>query len=314
LHESFEAEFFKTILNQLRREIKKHPELELDMKENNIFIPRISSNDKQEVWSSFIEFYDQFSEYIKSRPFGEEFHIYLIADEFTKLYIWMKQGFISQSFMELWKSFFGTCAISAIVVGQDYMPRFAKEYANSFATMNIYEVTYLSEDAVKEMMTNAPLSELSCIRADYDHPAGYEARKRFMELTAGNAYIGMNFLNKLMDYLNETKRIQVTEFDVNQAMNRLLSETNVELLFDAIFGDDSDVNDPNRPIDNKTILRQIAKAEGSTCQEEDIVDFEPERRKDLLKYLTDRKVICRNTKTGKFSIVVKLYNEWLKRQ
>lgn len=314
IDENFETEFFKTILNKLRREVKGIPDLNRDMIDKNIEIPRITSNVKQEVWSSFVEFYDLFSDYLKSSPLGKDINVFLIADEYTKLYIWLKQGKINAGFMEFWKSFFATSAISAIVVGQDYMPRFAKEYGNSFASMNIVEVTYLSKEAVREMMTNAPLVENTRIRADYNHPGGDLAIQKFMELTVGNAFIGMNLLDKLMDYLNETKRVQVTELEINCAMNLLLSRADIEILFNAFHGDDSDVDDSNRPEDNKTLLKQIAKAAGSECREEDIIGFDSERRQVLLKHLSDRKVVSINAKTGKYSITVKIYNEWLKRQ
>lgn len=313
LDENFEIDFLKTILNKLRRELKRLPELSGDMEDKGLEIPLLASKEKEEVWSDFLEFYDTFSDYLRGRPLGKEYNVFLIADEFSKLFIWLNQGRIRAGFMEFWKSFIGTSAISAIVVGQDYMPKFIKEYGNAFASMNIYEVTYLSEEAVREMMANAPLVKAGAVRAEYNHPAGESAVRRFMELTAGNAFIGMNFLDKLMDCLNETKRVQVTELEINGAMDRLLSRADIEVLFNAFHGDDSDVEDAGRPEDNKTLLKQIAKAAGGACREEDITGFTPERRKVLLKHLADRKVIIRNAKTGRYGIKVKLYGEWLRR-
>ena len=186
----------------------------------------------------------------------------ILADEFTYIYESIKKGICRDTFPHFWKALLQNHNVSAIVIGQDSMVNFKKDYKNDFGCMKPMPVSYLSEEDAKKLI-DEPMQSNGKTRFDPD------ALDMIYELTAGSAYLINVVCHQLIRYMNNKGASKVTKTTVdsflknwffNTEVNKDVSGSSNDLIFDPQLNDPSVFeNSENVYNDNKTILSFIAK-------------------------------------------------------
>ena len=236
--------------------------------------------------------------------------IVLMVDEFTYLHKWIKEGVIPFNFMQFWKALLLNHCIYAVIVGQDDMPEFMREYSNEFGAMELIKLNYLDEPDAKKLI-RLPLLSVSKGR---DVFADDEPVNDIYELTAGSAYLTIILCSNLIEYINEN--------DIEIVTGRIVEDfLNTKVFGDLTFLDEvyfepflSERGHGELRESNKAILTQIAKLSQSMgyAQPDDIYcdGIESERLLALLTRLCERDVLI-NDGIKRYRIKVKLFERWL---
>jgi hypothetical protein len=80
--------------------------------------------------------------------------VVLLIDEFTYLFEYIKESIIESSFMRQWKALLELGLFSAVVIGQDSMPKFKQAFPNEFGVTHDERISYLSNEAATDLAQN----------------------------------------------------------------------------------------------------------------------------------------------------------------
>lgn len=147
---------------------------------------------------------------------GEEGRIILLVDEFTYLYEYIREGIVDRTFMRQWKALLEQRMFTAVVAGQDSMPRFKADYANEFGVVHDERLTYLTD-------TDAMALASEPIKLDGVSRFKGRSMERLLELTAGSPYYLQVICDEIVRQLNMRRSNFVTEADVKSALDNLVS-------------------------------------------------------------------------------------------
>lgn len=235
--------------------------------------------------------------------------IVLLIDEFSYLYGYIKNGRLSQEFMKNWKSLLQDNLFSAVLAGQDVMPRFKEEFPNEFGVTQDERVSYLlTEDATK--LIDEPIR--------IGGPTGesrYRERaiKRILDLTAGSPFYIQIICNRLVEYMNRKQANLVTEADVEQVKFELIEGANPLGWehFDNLTNSGDTSPHAISEEDARTVLSKIAtNSRTGPCSRASIMVETQTSVNDILEDLVAREVI--EVKPGQYyAIRVGLFKEWL---
>ena len=140
--------------------------------------------------------------------------VVLLIDEFTYLFEYIKELIIAPSFMRQWKALLELGMFSAVVVGQDLMPKFKQAFPNEFGVTHDERISYLSLAAAADLaQCPIPIGSASRYRG--------RALDRVMEYTARSPFYLQIMCDHLIRHLNRRKRAFVTEADVDQVARDL---------------------------------------------------------------------------------------------
>ena len=237
----YEAWFKKRIIKKLKKSLKKDfPDSYKDICD----------------LSEFEDIFDSVDDMLPNNT------VMILADEFTYIYESIKKGICRDTFPHFWKALLQNHNVSAIVIGQDSMVNFKKDYKNDFGCMKPMPVSYLSEEDAKKLI-DEPMQSNGKTRFDPD------ALDMIYELTAGSAYLINVVCHQLIRYMNNKGASKVTKTTVdsflknwffNTEVNKDVSGSSNDLIFDPQLNDPSVFeNSENVYNDNKTILSFIAK-------------------------------------------------------
>jgi hypothetical protein len=232
--------------------------------------------------------------------------IVLLIDEFTYLFEYIKESIIPNSFMRQWKALLELGLFSAVVVGQDSMPKFKQAFANEFGVTHDERISYLSTTAARD------LAERPILLGGSSRYRG-RAMDRLIEYTAGSPFYLQIMCDHLVRHLNRRKRIFVTEADVDQVARDLTAGAGflpIERFDPLITAAGESVAEASRDT-YLSLLTAIAHA--SRTSEGARLDDIPalENRAALLKDLRERDVLVIDA-SGRYSIQVGLFAEWLR--
>ena len=234
--------------------------------------------------------------------------IVLLIDEFTYFHAWIKNGELTPRFMQYWKAIMQDYGFYAIVVGQDNMPVFKKEYPNEFGAMELEPVTYLSQEYAYKLM-DEPL--LLNGKSRYHE----KALERLYELTAGSAFLILMICDRLVEHLNRIGSPSITKAIIGEFLrenawcqNSFVDRTTFESQLD-------DRAWPELGAKNEVLLLEIARATRDENGYAEISqlrcrDFSSEEITSLLDRLSERNVIIK-VENKYCKIVVGLLKEWL---
>lgn len=213
--------------------------------------PENASNYFKESFSEIMDLLEQIG--------GENKYIPMfLVDEFTYVYEWIKDNSEStiKDFPHFWKAFIANNRVCSIVIGQDNMPIFTHMpvYANDFACMKMWPVSFLKDAGAKELI-NSPLTD-----EDGNIHIDELATEKIVSLTAGSAYLIVFLCNKMVDYMNQKRIDKMTNLTLKQFLHDLIcSYEDWENLFESQFVDPSKVADSTIIAkDNIEILSYIA--------------------------------------------------------
>jgi len=232
--------------------------------------------------------------------------IVLLIDEFTYLYEYIKEGIIPSTFMRHWKALLQLQMFSAVVVGQDSMPKFKQAFANEFGVTHDERITYLGQDEA------AGLAETP-IYIDGKSRYRGKALQRLLTLTAGSPFYLQIVCDRLIRHLNRQRAIFITEADIDIVAGDLVfgdEALPIERFDPLITAAGESVAEASRDT-YLSILNAIAhqSRQNGFARTESI---QMEQSTKLLQDLSDREVVSLDSK-GRVSIRVQLFAEWLRK-
>lgn len=225
--------------------------------------------------------------------------ILLMIDEFTHLYRYVKEDRRQvAAFMDTWKKLLEADLFKAVLIGQDTMPNFIKEFQNQFQVTQPIRVDRLDDESVRELIEE-PLRLSS-------------GETRFMENSVdliaswffGQPYYIQLYCDKLVKQMNIDKRVRVTNALAEKVKSLMLEEAE-EDLFDNLIsrGDESGTEG-----ECYEILKRIALLTKNSEWAE-IDDIQIEKQDVLINDLINRAVIRK--KDNKCKILISFFREWL---
>jgi hypothetical protein len=238
---------------------------------------------------------------MKKTPGWGKMRLVLLIDEFTDIFTQIQQGKMPPEMMKLWKAILERHYFSCVLIGKDIMPAFQAKFANEFGVTQDLRITYLSELGTRELIEK--------IGADRFRS---RAVPRILELTAGSPYYTMMVCDRLVEYINSTKSLIVTEADIEKVKDSLISgdQSLREAKFDPLF--DPGENKVTTDIDPQQCLAVCAAiAKNSTagwCPASALPSVSGDQGK-ILSDLVFRDVFER--KQDIYRIRVGLFHEWL---
>lgn len=237
------------------------------------------------------------------------FRLVVLIDEFSYIYTQIVGGRIPETFMKNWKALLQENYFSAVLVGQDVMPKFKQRFPNEFGTSQDERVSYLKrEDAIK--LIDEPI-RLGGRQGESRYRE--KAIERILNLTAGSPFYIQILCNRLVEYMNRRRARLVTEADVEQVKNELIRGVNAlgidkfENLVNS--GDTSD-----DAIDDRDILQVLTaiavNSQTGLCSRNSIACETRTPINVILEDLVKRDVIeCQRGQY--YSIRVGLFRDWL---
>ncbi len=256
----------------------------------------------------FNELFEQFKRKTAKEPAWHHVRVVLLIDEFTYIFGWIVQNEVSESFMQNWKALLQKDFFSAVLVGQDYMPKFKLRFPNEFGTTQDERVTYLrKEDAI-------------CLIDEPIRIGGRQGESRYREqaietifnLTAGSPFYIQIVCSRLVDYMNRKRAKYVTEADVKQVRDDIITGNNAfdEGKFDNLINSGDPSDDAISDADALKVLTTIAlNSRVGLCPHSNIVCETKASIDQILSDLVNREVV--EQRGQNYRIRVELFKEWL---
>jgi len=211
--------------------------------------------------------------------------------------------------MKTWKAFIEKGYYATVLVGQDVMPKFKKQFANEFGVTEDKRLTYLSENDARRLI-------LEPIWDHKNNESRYigDAVDTIIDYTSSNPYYIQIFCTRLVDYMNKNKFVKVTKANIDEVANTFIeggSSLTPDKFDNLLTAGDADV-EAIPPQDTYNILRQIANGSKNIglCPRENIKIGDIDYEDRILKDLVDREVIT-IPQEGYYKIQVRLFKEWL---
>jgi len=210
-----------TILKELRNAIED--KLREGRSSLNISFPTdIEFYQHPSPLTRFREIFESFRRATTQYPDWRGTRVILLIDEFSYIYGYILNGMIPETFMKNWKALLQDNFFNAVLVGQDVMPKFKQRFPNEFGTTQDERVTYLRrEDAIR--LIDEPIRIGGRLGESRYRERAIE---RILELTAGSPFYIQILCNRLVEYMNRKRASLVTEADVEQVKDELISGVN----------------------------------------------------------------------------------------
>lgn len=248
----------------------------------------------------------------------------VVVDEFTYVHEILRRRGIDPSehnelrdFMRQLKGLLESRLFSALLIGQDTMPKFLASYPNEFSVMTTRKLDYLTIEEAQRL-ADLPVRTAE----DSSRYTGY-ALSTIASYTGGHPFFTQILCDRVITLVNSHNRSEVTESDVEEAVEALLSgQDRIEAhKFDCLVTADnthtliSSVEDEEETDGTElslTVLRRIAHLSGSQNSPVPIDHLQLDSNQDeALNDLLLRGVLNRN-ESG-VSIRVLLYADYLRR-
>ena len=228
----------------------------------------------------------------------------LLIDEFTDIFKEIRKERIPRQFMKAWKAIIERRYFASVLVGQDIMPAFKADFPNEFGVTEDVRVTYL-DDVAAIALIQKPIGEKRF--------AG-RAISRLLDLTAGSPYYTIMFCARLVDYMNATRSVIVTEADIHAVEEEMLRGDRRLTIDNLLCAGDGMVDSGIDPDDTRAVCDAIVQGperEG-WCPRELIRDFDEAALDKLLSDIETRDVAER--KGTAYRLRVGLFRDWLETQ
>ena len=230
--------------------------------------------------------------------------IILLVDEFTDIFKGIQRQQIPNEFMKAWKSVIEKRYFASVLVGQDIMPNFKERFPNEFGVTEDERLTYLDEASAGALVQDHIGTERFVGRAV----------NRILDLTACSPYYTMMFCSRLVDYMNETRSVKVTEADIRLVKEEMLRgdrRLTKDKFDNLLSAGDSGLDSGIEPDDSYRVCLSIARHSEREvwCSRTLIPDFDQRVLDGLLQDLETRTVVDR--KADGYRLRVGLFRDWL---
>lgn len=258
----------------------------------------------------FEDVFKELKQTFKQKNWGDV-RVVLLIDEFQYIYDLIVTGELTASFMQDWKALLQGNHFSAVLVGQDVMPKFKGKFANEFGTTQDKRVTYLAREDADKLIQEPIYLDNERDKSRYRE----QSVQRIIELTAGSPYYIQIICDRLVRYMNRKCAPLVTEADVEQIKESLIQgpEALDETKFHSFVKSGDISKDAISEDDAKKVLTTIAKNSGTDskgCPRHSIVCDTNLEVDKILKDLVRREVVERDDEES-YKICVGLFKEWL---
>ena len=303
-------QFLNGILRELERAIRrKHRD---NFSHLELLIPSRKFYDHPAPMQLFEDIFRNLKDLTDDQKGQEDWRgvrIVLLIDEFQYIYEPIIKGEIPSSFMQNWKALLQANYFSAVLVGQDVMPKFKLRFPNEFGTTQDERVTYLKEEDARRLIDEPIRIGGRQGGSRYRE----QAIERILGLTGGSPFYIQIICNRLVDYMNVKHAGLVTEADVEQVKNELIQDVNALGLdkFDNLINSGDTSPDAISDEDALKVLKTIADNSNRTdpCHR-DKIDCQTNSPIDtILDDLGKRDVVKRSDRS--YQIQVGLFKEWL---
>lgn len=242
---------------------------------------------------------------IKHRPTHLTF--VLLIDEFTDIFKEIRKERIPRQFMKAWKAIIEKRYFASVLVGQDIMPAFKADFPNEFGVTEDVRVTYLDDVAATALIKNPIGGKRFAGRA----------MSRLLDLTAGSPYYTMMFGARLVDYMNTTRSVIVTEADIQTVEEEMLRgdrRLTIDKFDNLLCAGDGMVDSGIDPDDTRAVCNAIVQGSEREgwCPRELVRGFDEAALEKLLSDIETRDVAERKGTT--YRLRVGLFRDWLETQ
>lgn len=229
----------------------------------------------------------------------------LLIDEFTYLFEYIKEGIVPATFMRHWKALLQMQLFSAVVVGQDSMPKFKQAFANEFGVTHDERITYLGREEATAL-AEAPIF--------FEGKSRYrgKALARLLDLTAGSPFYLQIMCDRLVRHLNRQRAVFITEADIDIVARDLVfgdEALPIERFDPLITAAGESVAEVSRDTYLQVLNAVAHRSRLSGFAQAGSVQVEHAPK--LLQDLADREIVSLDS-GGRVSIRVQLFAEWLR--
>jgi tetratricopeptide (TPR) repeat protein len=235
-------------------------------------------------------------------------HLVLLLDEFSYLHGLIARKRLSEDFMRNWKAILQEDLFSVVLAGQDVMPKFIASFPNEFAAIKDQRISYLEPDEARKL-----IDEPICMGGRSGKSRYREkAIDRILDLTAASPFYIQIFCDRLVEYMNRRRINLVTQTDVEQVKNELITGVNalVDGKFDNLISSGDTSPEAISEKDASAVLKVIAmNSRTGLCSRDRIIVETQTDVEDILRDLLAREVI--EAKGQYYAIRVGLFKEWL---
>ena len=299
-------QFLNRILTRLARAIERKQEE--GFSSLRLSIPGKEFYEHPAPLQCFEDTFEELKDLVSKQEDWRGVRVVLLIDEFQYIYEQIVAGEIHKSFMQNWKALLQANYFSAVLVGQDVMPKFKAAFPNEFGTTQDERITYLAEPYAKQLIEDPIRIGGEKGKSRYRE----QAIERILELTEGSPFYIQMLCNRLVEYMNVKHAELVTEADVEQVKNDLISGVNALDLseFDNLYNAGDTSADAISDEDALKILKVIAdNSRTSRCRRDSIVCETYFPVDTILEDLVEREVVERDDQY--YQIRVGLFKEWL---
>ena len=259
--------------------------------------------------SLFKDIFERFKRNTSRVDDWKKVRVVLLIDEFSYIYSQIVSGKVSGEFMKNWKALLQEDFFSAVLVGQDVMPKFKQIFPNEFGNIQDERVSYLKpEDAIK--LIDEPI-----------RIGGKQGKSRYVEkavdrivdLTAGSPFYIQIICNRLVEYINRKRAKLVTKSDVEQIKFELIQGVNALSIdkFDNLISSGDTSADAISDKDAIRVLASIAEnSRTGACSRHSIICETQTPINEILRDLENREVV-KQEQENYYRIRVELFKEWL---
>jgi len=247
----------------------------------------------------------------------------IVVDEFTYLHeILRRQGTPHseqnelRDFMRQLKGLLEARLFSALLLGQDTMPRFLEDFPNEFSVMSTRRLEYLTEHETQEL-ADVPVRT----RDNSSRYSGY-ALNTIATYTDGHPFFTQILCDRIITLVNSKQRSDITQSDVEEAVETLIHGRDIieGHKFDCLvtadntqsfLADDIDDFGPDATQAAQDVLMRVAVLSGSqnlpvTVQDLKLDNLQQRALRDLLM-----RGVLRSSEAG-VSIRVLFYADYLR--
>ncbi|MEY9853547.1 hypothetical protein ABH923_003225 [Leifsonia sp. EB41] len=248
----------------------------------------------------------------------------VVVDEFTYVHEILRRRGIDPSehnelkdFMRQLKGLLESRLFSALLIGQDTMPRFLESYPNEFSVMSTRKLDYLTMDEAQS------LADLPIRTSENNSRYTGYALSTIASYTGGHPFFTQILCDRVITLVNSHRRSEVTQSDVEEAVESLLAgrdrieahkfdclvtADNTHTLISGVEGEE----EPDGTERSLTVLRRVSALSGSQNSPVPIDHLQLDsRQSEALDDLLLRGVLQQN-ENGVF-IRVLLYADYLRR-
>jgi hypothetical protein len=231
------------------------------------------------------------------------YRVVIAVDEFT--YVYEAAPSDAEAFMRGWKALLEAKAFSALLVGQDTMPRFKQAFPNEFGVTHDERISYLSEEEAARMASE-PIS--------LDGASRYrgQALSKLIGLTAGSPFFLQIACDRLVRHLNARRASFITEADIDQVAGSLSHGADAlpPEKFDALV---TAAGERVATIPKETLWQIVARVASESlhsgwCYRTALAELP--RNKEAIKDLVDREILA--TEGERVRLRVGLFSTWLR--